>query len=53
MTAPKLRKENRHRGLMSSLLFALLAAVLAFAGLRVVAQTPSPAQVEIAPTPDA
>jgi LmbE family N-acetylglucosaminyl deacetylase len=53
MTAPKLRKENRHRGLMRSLLVALLAAVLAFAGLRVVAQAPSPAQVEIAPTPDA
>jgi len=52
MTATKSRKENRDRIVMRALL-ASIAIVLALAGLRVVAQTPSPAQVEIAPTPDA
>jgi LmbE family N-acetylglucosaminyl deacetylase len=41
------------RILVRALLPASLAAVLAFVGLRVVAQTPSPAQVAIAPAPDA
>ena len=39
--------------LLRALLFASLAAVPALVGLRVVAQTPSPAQVSIAPAPDA
>jgi LmbE family N-acetylglucosaminyl deacetylase len=40
------------RILVRALLPASLAAVLAFVSLRVVAQTPSPAQVSIAPAPD-
>ena len=39
--------------LLRALLFASLAALPALVGLRVVAQTPSPVQVSIAPAPDA
>jgi LmbE family N-acetylglucosaminyl deacetylase len=53
MAAMRFCKESRRHISMRTLLPASMAALMALAGLRVVAQTASPAQVEIAPTPDA
>ncbi len=54
MTASRPRKETEFlRALFRPIFPALLAIALALVGLRVVAQTPSPAQVAIVPEPDA
>jgi len=53
MTAIRPRKESESaRALFRAILLASLAVALALVGFRGVAQTPSPTQVAIAPTPD-